>query len=234
MNGLILAAGEGSRLAADGVTEPKAMVPVSGRPLLVGLVETLDALGCSTITCMVPAERAGALASHLPKPGPAVVGCHTPSSLHTLARGLAAVPPGPVFCTMVDSVMPRRDWKKLYAAVWRELAAGAELVLAVTPYVADERPVYVVRDPRGSVQDVRDEPVEPPCVTGGVYGLSAAARAAPRQAVERGVTRMREFLRAAARGGLRTTAVEVPKIIDLDRASDLTEAETWFAAEGAQ
>ncbi|MBI4503760.1 MAG: NTP transferase domain-containing protein [Gemmatimonadetes bacterium] len=234
MNGLILAAGEGSRLAADGITQPKAMVQVSGRPLLVGLVETLEMLGCSTITCMVPADRAGPLAAALPRPGHAVIGCQTPSSLHTLAHGLAAVPPGPVFCTMVDSVMPRRDWKKLYAGITRALAAGAELVLAVTPYVADDRPVYVVRDGDGAVREVRDEPVDPPCVTGGVYGLSSVARLAPRNAVERGVKRMREFLQSAARGGLRTTAVEVPKIIDLDRASDLSEARTWFAAEGAR
>jgi len=50
---------------------------------------------------------------------------------------------------------------KYFAAVRRELAAGADLVLAVTPYVADERPVYVVRDERGSVQDVRAIPPSP-------------------------------------------------------------------------
>src|SRR2546426_8779640 len=37
--------------------------------------------------------------------------CRTPSSVHTLARGLETIPEGPVFCTMVDTVMPPGDWR---------------------------------------------------------------------------------------------------------------------------
>src|SRR2546430_16646603 len=60
----------------------------------------------------------------------------------------------------------------------RYLEEGAELVLAVTPYVDDESPVYVSRRGDGDVRAVSDEPVVPVCVTGGAYGLSAAARLA--------------------------------------------------------
>ena len=53
MRGLILAGGRGSRLAADGVETPKALVEVAGRPQLVNLIETFAGLGCDSITCMV-------------------------------------------------------------------------------------------------------------------------------------------------------------------------------------
>ena len=232
MNGLILAAGDGSRLAADGVRQPKTLVEVGGRPQILHLTRVLRELGCEAVTCMVPTARASQLAElQAPREGgrAVVIGCQTPSSLHTLARGLSIVPAGPVFCTMVDTVMRRRDWAALHAGMAAELAAGAELVLAVTPYVDDERPLYVMLGDRGAVLDLRDEPVEPVHVTGGVYALSPTARTAATQAVDRGAGRMREFLRWAARGGLRTTAVVVPRIIDLDRGSDLAAANQWLA-----
>ena len=56
MHGLVLAGGEGSRLAADGVAVPKPMVAVAGRAQAVHLVETLLGLGCPTVTCMVRDE----------------------------------------------------------------------------------------------------------------------------------------------------------------------------------
>ncbi len=41
MHGLILAGGEGSRLAREGVAEPKVTVPIAGRSQLVRLVEAM-------------------------------------------------------------------------------------------------------------------------------------------------------------------------------------------------
>ena len=45
MQGLILAGGRGSRLAADGIETPKALVEVAGRPQIVNLIRTFDELG---------------------------------------------------------------------------------------------------------------------------------------------------------------------------------------------
>ena len=84
MQGLILAGGRGSRLAADGVEAPKPLVEVGGRPQIVNLIETFAELGCESITCMV---RDGIT---LDVPAPTIVrSCRTPSSLHTLVAGLA-------------------------------------------------------------------------------------------------------------------------------------------------
>src|SRR3989441_6635695 len=56
VHGLILAGGEGSRLAAGGIAVPKPLVEVAGKPQIVGLLETLAALGCSSLTCAVRAD----------------------------------------------------------------------------------------------------------------------------------------------------------------------------------
>ena len=153
MQGLILAGGRGSRLAADGIDTPKALVEVAGRPQIVNLIRTFDELGCESIICMV---REGITVD---EPGPAKVRtCRTPSSLHTLVAGLSMVPDGPVFCAMVDTVMPAADWRRLYQGVTERLAAGSLAVLAVTPFVDDELPLYVTRDAAGLVTEISDAP----------------------------------------------------------------------------
>jgi NDP-sugar pyrophosphorylase family protein len=236
VHGLILAGGEGSRLAAGGIAVPKPLVQVGGKPQIVALLETFAALGCPSLTCAVrtdfPAVRR-LLDGRRFGPPLTVVECRTPSSLHTLVEGLGAVPPGPVFCSMVDTVMRPEDWGTVYAAAERHLAEGAEVVLAVTPYVDDESPVYVSRPGGGDVRALSDTPLAPPCVTGGVYGLSAAARAAAAEAVARGVHKMRAFLTERVADGRRVAAVEVPRIIDIDRPSDLQHANAWLAARQA-
>lgn len=233
MHGLVLAGGEGSRLAAGGIAVPKPLVAVGGRPQIVGLLETFAALGCSSLTCAVRAdfpEVQRLLDGRRFGPPLTVVPCRTPSSLHTLVEGLRGMPAGPVFCSMVDTVMRREDWEAVYRAAGRYLAEGAELVLAVTPYVDDESPVYVSRRGDGAVAALSDQPVSPVCVTGGVYALSPAARVAAAGAVTRGVHKMRAFLKAQVAVGRWVAAVEVQRIIDIDRPSDLETANAWLAA----
>ena len=229
MQGLILAGGRGSRLAADGVETPKALVEVAGRPQIVNLIEIFAELGCESITCMV---RDGITAD---LPGPAVVRtCRTPSSLHTLVAGLAVVPPGPVFCAMVDTVMPAADWRRLFRGVTERLDEGAAAALAVTPFVDDELPLYVTRDTAGFATAILDTPPSPTSgvsllVTGGVYGLSPVARRLASVAVA-SLHRMRAFLRLLVELKVPVATVEVPRIIDLDHKSDLEAAERWLAA----
>lgn len=242
MHGLILAGGEGSRLAAGGVALPKPLVQVAGRPQIVGLLETFAQLGCSSLTCAVRADVPGVrrtLDERRFEPPLRVVECRTPSSLHTLVEGLRAVPAGPVFCSMVDTVMRPADWQAVYRATERHLGEGADMVLVVTPYVDDESPVYVARGGAGAtegpgaagdIRSVSDEPLEPVCVTGGVYGLSPVTRRAAADAVSRGGHRMRGFLKSMVAEGRRVAAVEVPRIIDIDRPSDLDTANAWLAA----
>jgi NDP-sugar pyrophosphorylase family protein len=131
---------------------------------------------------------------------------------------------------MVDTVMRPADWWAVFAATERYLEEGAEMVLAVTPYVDDESPVYVIRGGAGDVRALSDEPVHPPCVTGGVYGLSAGMRRAAADAASGGGHRMRGFLKMVVADGRRVASVEVPRIIDIDRPSDLQHANAWLAA----
>jgi len=231
MHGLILAGGRGSRLAAEGVATPKALVEIAGRPQLVHLAETFTRLGAETITCMVREGIPTGWAARQSGTPVTVHSCRTPSSLHTLALGLAIVPPGPVFCAMVDTVMPAADWRRVYQAVTEHLASGSLTVLVVTPFIEDELPVYVTRDAAGFATSIADiAPTGPRVVTGGVYGFSPAARRLAGVAVA-SLHRMRAFLKLLVELKTPVATVEVPRIIDLDHKRDLEAAESWLAAQ---
>jgi molybdopterin-guanine dinucleotide biosynthesis protein A len=237
VQGLILAGGEGSRLATDGVATPKAMVPVAGVPQAIRLVRTFHRLGCPDVTVAlregVPAGvlRAGPFPEGAP---PTVVSCRTPSSLHTLVEGLRALPPGPVLCTMVDTVMPLGDWEAMAARASLLLEDGADALLVVTGFVDDEKPLYVHREPGGVVTAVGGAPSAPACVTGGVYVFSQRAREMAVEALAEGHERMRNFLGLLVTRGARVMVHEVPRVIDLDHRRDLDAANEWpsLSADG--
>lgn len=232
--GLVLAGGEGTRLAAGGITVSKPMVSVGGKPQIVRQVETLAMLGCSGITCMVRddyPEAQDAVLGRKWKVPVDVVLCHTPSSLHTLAEGLHEIKEGAVFATMVDTVMRETDWRGAFAGSKTALAAGADLALVVTPFVDDEAALWVERDPTGRVTGLGKDPVDPPCVTGGVYALRPGIAALANEAVKAGMQRMRTFLSDLVHTGLVVQSVEVPRVIDLDRKEDLAAANEWIAGQ---
>src|SRR5438552_10207748 len=136
VHGLILAGGEGSRLAAGGIRVPKPLVEVAGRPQIVGLLETFAALGCRSLTCAVRADFPAVmrlLDGRRFGPPLSVVECRTPSSLHTLVEGLRVVPAGPVFCSMGGTGMRPEEWRGVFRGTGRELGGGAEMVLGGAP-----------------------------------------------------------------------------------------------------
>jgi GTP:adenosylcobinamide-phosphate guanylyltransferase len=230
MHGLILAGGEGSRLAADGITLPKPLVPVGGRPQVVRLAAALTESGTQSLTILVRRPIAGAVEEALAAGGrltAQVLPCETPSSLHTLAQGLRSAPPGEVLCAMVDTVMPPADWRQATGEIQEQLSRGCDIVLVVTGYVDDEAPLWVSRTPAGRVTWVGSTPVSPPCVSGGVYGFSESGRWLATAALERGLSRMRGLLSWAASSGVAIGSVAVERIIDLDRRKDLEAAERW-------
>jgi len=236
MHALILAGGEGSRLRSDGVSMPKAFVELAGQPLLLRLGGNLRGLGCESVTALVRGsvlDRAGPRLFLDASDAMRIVACETPSSLHTLARGLEQVPPGPVLCAMVDTVMRNSDWQELYVRGDQQLRRGADGCIAVTPFIDDERPLYVARHPAGAVAAFQESPSVPALVTGGVYFLSSRIRSLVPRVLELGIARMRGFLGWLVEHGYRIETWEVPRIVDLDRGRDLALAAAWLSRGGA-
>lgn len=222
MHGLVLAGGEGSRLAASGVTVPKALVEIGGQAQVARMVAACRRVGCETVTCAVREDLVTAVVAALDDPTVQVVAVRTPTSLHTLEAGLQAIADGTVLCTLVDSVMPAVDWDAAHAQAVAALADAAAVV-AVTPFVEDESPLWADVTGGGVVESFGRRGSRG-LVTGGVYWFSPAARAFAAVAMDAGVQRLRGFLGGLVEAKYRVRAVEVRQIVDVDTSADLDAA----------
>lgn len=231
MHGLILAGGDGSRLLASGITVPKALVPIAGQPQLRRLVAACRRVGCETVTCAVRADLAVPATAALADDSVTVVPVRAATSLHTLEAGLRTIAAGDVLCTLVDTVMPAADWDAAHVAASKALR-DADAVVAVTPFVDDESPLWADVRADGTVRGFGRR-AEPAVVTGGVYWFGTPARAAATDAVEVGVMRLRGFLARLIETQHRVRAVEVPRIVDVDTSADLALALALVGGEEA-
>lgn len=216
----ILAAGEGSRLAAGGIETPKPLVEVTGEPMIVRLARQLREVGAGETLALVHprAERARVL---LGSAGLDVrVRClTTPGSFHSLCALLPALAGQPFLLSLVDSVFGTDD---LTAFVEAARASRADALLGVTSFVHDEAPLRVAADARGRVTAIGSPRADgSPLVTGGVYWFGAEASVWASRARARGLDRLREFLATLVEDGLEVRAHVFGRMVDVDTPEDL-------------
>ena len=93
-------------------------------------------------------------------------------------------------------------------------------MLALTPLVADERPLWVRVDATGRVTELGGASGD--LVTAGIYLVPAHVR---RLAAVATASRLREFLSALVASGEPVYGVVLPAVVDVDRPEDVALAE---------
>ena len=226
----ILGAGLGSRLNSAAGAKPLAPV-LNGRSLLELLVGRLRKAGVHTISCALRAEQFNReRRSFLPQaPGLTYLFADTESSLHTLAALIEKLgaSEGPVLFMMADTVMLPDDFTR-FLAFCASLPENANAVL-VTPFVDDEKPLWVDVDAGGLVTRFGSE--KGSFVTSGMYFLSPAAMKIALEEVAGGTHKMRNFLSKLAERKLPINSFVVAKTIDVDHPSDLEKAAQFLQAD---
>lgn len=229
----IIAAGEGSRLAKEGVTASKPMLELCGRPMIGRLIEIYTKAGAETINVVINdfmpdvREYLEAMKKTLPVPLNLKIKS-TPSSMHTFHELVRIIPDhGRFIVTTVDTVF-REEAFMQYARAFGEASADVDGMMAVTDFIEDEKPLYV-RTEEDEITGFLDSPY-PGCkyVSGGIYGLDGKAVNVLADCMERGVSRMRNFQRELIEAGLRLKAWPMGKIVDVDHASDIKRAEEFL------
>ena len=223
-SGGVIAAGEGSRLKAVGV--PKPLIPVAGEPLIAHVLGHFEASGITSAAVIfndagkdaarLVMERFGRLVSK-------IVVKSTHSSLESFREILVTAPPGRLLVSTVDAFCRREDFVRFVRSA-EEKPAGAT-VLATTRYVHDEKPLWVTTSRSGSVTAVGGASGD--AVTAGIYVFPEEVRTL---GIPSGLGRLRDFLAWLAKSDEPVEAIEIPKVIDVDRAEDLAEAEELAAA----
>lgn len=235
MNFGIIAAGEGSRLAAEGAPLPKPLLEVDGLPMIERLIHIFERCGAESISIVIN-DRMPEVRRFLDGFTPAegvelnVKVKTTPSSMHTFAE-LATMlrGRGRFIATTVDTIFREEDFRR-YVDAWSSAPASLDGMMAVTGYIDDEKPLYVATSPDLAIEGFLDKPEEGVrYVSGGIYGLDGRALDVLDACMARGVSRMRNFQRAIVADGLRLQAFPMGKIIDVDHVGDLAKANRLIA-----
>lgn len=230
MNFGIIAAGEGSRLAGEGISLPKPLVEINGEPMIGRLLRILGEIGATDVAVVTNADR-HETAEYLQQIKDSlpfrltVREAVTPSSMHTFAiLGEMLRGKGRFITTTVDTIFNPEAFGR-YANAFENAPDSVDGMMAVTPFVDDEKPLYVATDADMDITAFEDK-ATPEChfISAGVYGLDDKALDVLDHCLEQGVHRMRNFQRALVAEGLRLKAFDIGKAIDVDHAHDLEVA----------
>lgn len=230
MNYAIIAAGEGSRLAQEGVAKPKPLVDINGEPMIGRLIHLFTRCNAESISVIVNEEmhEVREYLENLTLDVPfRLVVKSTPSSMHSFYELSRVMKPGRFCLTTVDTIFREDDFRRYIEAM--EAATDYDGMMAVTSYIDDEKPLYVETDSDLNITAFRDEAYEGATyISGGIYALNEKAIRILEQCMANGVSRMRNFQRALVAGGLKLKAYPLGKILDVDHAGDIEKAEAFL------
>ena len=225
----IIAAGEGSRLANEGIVKHKPLVELNGVPIIERLIRIFVRNGASSISIIVN-EKQPETVEFLKRID---AGCKidivvksTPSSMHSM-HALSELLRGEKFClTTVDTLFHEDEFSR-YIRTFEEYEGDG--IMAVTDYIDDEKPLYIATDDKMQITAFCDTPsYDTKYISGGIYGLSERALDILDECMADGVHRMRNFQRRLVESGMKLRTFPLGKIIDIDHAEDIEKAEKFL------
>jgi len=224
--GGIIAAGEGSRLRQSGFAMPKPMVPIAGVPLIESVIRNFRAARIGPLAIIVNEQERPCVdwvRHRFPDLEVEFIVRTTASSLESFGEVIRCHPGGRMLVSTVDAWCVEADFVRFVEAAVRRPADAT--VLAVTPLVADEKPLRVVMAPDGRVKALGGDAGD--LVTAGMYLVPETVR---ELTPPPGLGRLREFLSWLVRSGAPVFGEAIEQVVDVDRAEDVALAETLALA----
>lgn len=230
----IIAAGEGSRLAQEGIDSPKPLVKIGGEHLIDRLIRVFMQNDATEVVAICN-EQMTEVQQHLQKiqekgqvPLKFIVKS-TPSSMHSMWELSRWLGDEPFVLTTVDTIFREGEFAA-YVQRFQSLVeqGSADGLMGVTDYIDDEKPLYVATDDDLRITGFLDQCEQPKYISGGIYGLTPGSIPVLNRCIERGESRMRNFQRALVTDGLRLKVYPFTKVLDIDHASDIQKAEGFL------
>ncbi len=225
LRGGIIAAGEGSRLRRAGWTMPKPLVPVAGVPLIESVIRNFIAARITSLVIILNEQERECVdwvRARFPDVDLQFIVKTTASSLESFLEVVRHPGRGRILISTVDAWCLEADFVGFVTAALRRPPDAT--VLAVTPLVADEKPLWVTRDGAGRITRLGGTSGD--VVTAGMYLVSERARMltpAP------GLARLRDFLVWLCEHGEPLDSELIQNVVDVDRADDVVMAEALAA-----
>lgn len=222
----IIAAGEGSRLAQEGVKQPKPLVSLHGEAIVERLIKIFSRHNAESISIIINSQQPQTLEllEKLSKEYPLnIVVKDTPSSMHSLYELRDCLKGGKFCLTTVDTIFREDEFTNYINTFESSEDSG---LMAVTQYIDDEKPLYVGTNETMNITGFYDTShSDSRHISGGIYGLNDKALDTLVRCIEQGQSRMRNFQRQLIADGVKLKAYAFGKIIDIDHASDIEKAE---------
>ncbi|MGN1376119.1 MAG: sugar phosphate nucleotidyltransferase [Prevotella sp.] len=234
----IIAAGEGSRLSADGIITPKPLVLLNGERLINRLIRVFMDNDAENIT-VICNEEMTEVRKHLEQICQKGLGGRkiplnivvktTKSSMHSFFEISESFNNEPFCITTVDTVFRENDFKN-YINTFKDIVSkgDTDALMGVTTFVDDEKPLYVDTDNSMNIKGFLDKSDNCTYVSGGIYGLTPKTKEVLKTCIQRGESRMRNYQRALIDYGLNIKAYDLGTILDIDHASDVIKAESFL------
>ena len=227
IRGGIIAAGQGTRLRADGYRGSKPMVPVSGRPLIGHTLDRFRIAGVRQLTMIINETSDDCrhwLRDHATDFELDLIVRTTKSSYASFQAVTTRLAGAPAVITTIDSVMPVGDFCAFVQSAVR-LAPDA-VALGLTDHVDDENPLWATLDAAGKIRQLGAR--HGTHVTAGLYWLPGQPPPEPA-----GFARLRDYLSWLVAEHPPVRGIVLPRVFDIDRACDIAAAEAETAIHRA-
>jgi dTDP-glucose pyrophosphorylase len=152
----------------------------------------------------------------------------TPSSMHSFHELSHYLDSDNICLTTVDTIFKEDEFSGYIQEFLKE--SRLDGLMAVTDFIDDEKPLYVDTDNDLMIRGFLDKQGEPACtyISGGIYCLRRSGLTVLNNAIEQGMSRMRNYQRQLIAEGLRLKAYPFSKIVDVDHAEDIKKAEEFL------
>lgn len=228
IRGGIIAAGQGTRLRADGYRMSKPMVPIGGRPLIALTLDRFRAAGIRRLTVIINETSADCgewLGVHTADFDLDLVVQTTPSSYASFQIVAARLAGEPAVMTTTDAVMPAGDFCSFVQAA--DHLPPDVVALGLTDHVDDEKPLWATLDATGRIRQLGGG--QGTHVTAGVYWLPAQRR----PEAPHGFARLRDYLGWLVSEHPPVSGIVLPRVFDIDRARDIASVEAELGLKHA-
>ncbi len=221
----LIAAGLGERLREAGITLPKPLIEIEGKPLIDHVLDAVVAADIGEVACIFN-EMADPVAAHCQArrgaPELRVLRRTTPSSMESLFALAPYLQDSPSLVLTVDAIFAPGVLRAFLAAAAKH--GDADAVLAVTNFIDDEKPLHVDLAADGRIVRLGADAAPDAPVTAGFYVLAPRVFSEIAAARAQQLSALRHYLGHLLRCGYAMYGVAVGKTIDVDRPEDIAKA----------
>ncbi|MGE5362787.1 MAG: nucleotidyltransferase family protein [Bacteroidota bacterium] len=229
----IIAAGDSSRLKAEGLGSHKALIQIGKENIIERNIRIARQAGFSQIAVIIN-DHSPELKDYLMRDHGIEIELlvkSTLSSMHSLFELSSLLAGNDFLLSTCDSVYSQSEFNSFIRYAQNKNADG---VLAITRFIDDEKPLYAVTGSDGRITALNDHAEASSSVTGGLYYLSPSVFGLINTAIALNTCRLRNFLRMLIDNGFRLYGYNFSKIIDVDHIRDIEEAKKYLITIGPE